>query len=81
MSWNDNGPWGPSGNKSGGKPAESGNPWARKSQPGPSGGPPSGNGLQPPPEFEELFKKIGDFAKVYQPKGHFQMNIFSDLCT
>jgi modulator of FtsH protease HflK len=48
MSWNNNGPWGPSGNK------PSGNPWNSKGQ-GP-GGPP-GDGPAPP-DFDALLHKL-----------------------
>lgn len=47
MSWNNNGPWGPSGNK------PSGNPWGGKSQP-PGGG---GDGSQPP-DFDAIIAKL-----------------------
>jgi membrane protease subunit HflK len=46
MSWNNNGPWGPSGNK------PNGNPW-NKNQPG---GPPNSN--ISPPDFDALLAKI-----------------------
>ncbi len=53
MSWNNNnGPWGPSGNKSGNT-----NPWTKKSSPGdnkPSGIPPSGT----PPDFDKFFNDL-----------------------
>ena len=45
MSWNNNGPWGPSGNK------PTGNPWNGKSQP------PGGGGTQPP-DFDDLIHKM-----------------------
>jgi membrane protease subunit HflK len=51
MSWNNNdGPWGPSGNKT------VGNPWTKKP---PSGGskPPDD---QPPPDFDKFFEHLGD---------------------
>jgi membrane protease subunit HflK len=48
MSWNNNGPWGPSGNK------PSGNPWDNKGKP-PGG--PSGGGMQPP-DFDALLNKL-----------------------
>lgn len=49
MSWNNNGPWGPSGNK------PSGNPWNNKGQP-PSGGPPGGG--SEPPDFDALWNNM-----------------------
>jgi membrane protease subunit HflK len=55
MSRNNNGPWGPSGNKSDNKSSGS-NPWTKKTLPGggPSGGSPT------PPDFDKLFKNIMD---------------------
>ena len=48
MSWNNNGPWGPSGNK------PNGNPWNNKEKP-PGGGP--SNNMQPP-DFDALLHKL-----------------------
>ncbi|MDD3288925.1 MAG: FtsH protease activity modulator HflK [Alphaproteobacteria bacterium] len=74
MSWNDNnGPWGPSGNKSGGaggnKPGDD-NPWMRKN----AGGPP--NTFAPPPDIEELLKKLREWLKPLRPNGHGQIIAF-----
>jgi membrane protease subunit HflK len=49
MSWNNNGPWGPSGNK------PSGNPWNTKGSP--PGGSPPGSGMEPP-DFDALLHKL-----------------------
>ena len=49
MSWNNNGPWGPSGNK------PTGNSWNTKGQP-PGGG--SSNGGGEPPDFDALLHKL-----------------------
>jgi membrane protease subunit HflK len=67
MSWNENnGPWGPSGNKSE-TPQGSGNPWTQKSQ-GPGG--PQPNNI-PPPDFDVLLKKIKEWLGPLKPQGHF----------
>lgn len=69
MSWNDGGgPWGPVG----GKPDESrktenGNPWTNKDN-NPSG--PPNNAFVPPPEFEEMLKKLREWLKPLKPRGH-----------
>ncbi len=62
MSWNNNdGPWGPSGKKTGG------NPWTRKS--GPKGAPPS-DGPPPPIDLDALFRKWGEaFGRWYKRIG------------
>lgn len=51
MSWNNDGPWGSSGNK------PTGNPWNNKSQP-PGGGPPSGGGGGEPPDLDAMLHQI-----------------------
>ncbi len=67
MSWNNNdGPWGPTGNKSGNQPG-SGNPWNRK---GGAGGPPNNNVT--PPDIDALVRKLKESFRMLTPKGHFQ---------
>lgn len=73
MNWNTNdGPWGPP--NGGQKPNEpkSERPettWSRKEGPGGSQQP---GGFSPPPDLQDLWRKIRDFLSPYKPRGHFQ---------
>lgn len=71
MTWNDDqGPWGPS---TGPVPSGDKKPEQPKNQGrGPNrnaGGP---HNISPPPDLEELLRKIQDFLSPYKPQGHFQ---------
>jgi len=68
MNGNDNqGPWGPSGDKPRDqKPEPSRNPWSPKDSG--SGKPP--NGLSPPPDVEELLRKIRERLGPIKPSGY-----------
>ena len=71
MSWNnDDGPWGPSGDKSN-KPkqaSDGGDPWTQRN-PGPGGQP---GPFAPPPDLDELLDKIKKFFAPYKPQSHKQ---------
>jgi len=62
----DDGPWGPSVPKSGKPKPEADNPWMRK---GDEPSDPGGSSM-PPPDFDELWRKVEDWIKRFKPRGH-----------
>ncbi len=72
----DDGPWG-SNKPSGANDSPNRNKnWSRQPKgqsDGPFGGPP--NNVVPPPDFQELWRKIKDFIDPYKPQGHFQAGV------